>query len=251
MSVIDRMLGDKKKLHFTLIDPENQSPVEAAELAGRCQSMGTDAIMIGGSTVEGDVMDETTRLVKKAVTIPVIIFPNHAGAITAYADYIFFMSLLNSKKRNYLIGEQVRGARKVEMYGIEPVSMGYIVVSTGKKKTTVEEVADLYRIGPQDVEKVIGYALAAQYLGMECVYLEAGSGASKPIPEEMVGKVKRRIDIPLIVGGGIRDGETAKALAGAGADVVVTGTVAEENLKTIKEIIGGIYMSQLLPFTEK
>ncbi|OYT54947.1 MAG: geranylgeranylglyceryl/heptaprenylglyceryl phosphate synthase [Candidatus Altiarchaeales archaeon ex4484_2] len=251
MSVIDRMLEDKKKLHFTLIDPENQSPVEATELAGRCQDMGTDAIMVGGSTVKGGVMDEITRLIKKAVTVPVIIFPNNAEAITAYADYIFFMSLLNSRKSDYLIGEQVRGARKVEMYGIEPISLGYIVVSTGKKKTTVEEVADLYRIEPNDVEKVIDYALAAQYMGMECVYLEAGSGASKPVPGEMIEKVKRRIDIPLIIGGGIRDGETAKNLADAGADVIVTGTAAEENLEMVKEIIGGIHMSQLTPFIGK
>ncbi|MEA1925281.1 MAG: geranylgeranylglyceryl/heptaprenylglyceryl phosphate synthase [Candidatus Altiarchaeota archaeon] len=249
MSVIDRMLGDREKLHFTLIDPENQSPVEATELAGRCQEMGTDAIMLGGSTVKEGVMDEVTRFIKKAVTVPVIIFPNHAEAITAYADYIFFMSLLNSRKSNYLIGEQVRGARKVEMYNLEPISMGYIVVSTGKKKTTVEKVADLYRIEPGDVDKVIDYALAAQYMGMECIYLEAGSGASKSIPEEMIGKVKRRIDIPLLVGGGIRDGQTAKDLADAGADVIVTGTAAEENLEKVKEIIGGVHMSRLIPAT--
>jgi len=159
------------------------------------------------------------------------------------------MSLLNSKKSKYIIGEQVRGARRVEMYDIEPISMGYIVVSTGKEKTTVEKVADLYRIESGDIDKVIDYALAAKYMGMECVYLEAGSGASKPVSEEMVGRVRRRIDIPLIVGGGIRDGQTAKALADAGADVIVTGTAAEKNLKKVKEIIGGIHMSQLTPFT--
>jgi len=250
MSVIDDMLMEKKKLHFTLIDPENQTPSKAAEMAGVCENLGTDAIMIGGSTVSKRDMNETAEHIKKAITIPLIIFPHSTDAITEYADYIFFMSLLNSIDRKYLIGEQIKGARLIDMYGIKPISVGYIIVSTSKKKTTVEDVTSVTRldkITANDHEKVIDYALAAQYLGMDCIYLEAGSGADKPIPEEMISKVKKRLNIPVIVGGGIRDGDTAMRISNAGADVIVTGTVVEKNLRAIKEIIGGIHMSQLIP----
>ncbi len=247
MSLIDELLQERKKLHFTLIDPEKQSPDKAAEIAGFCETQGTDAVMIGGSTVTKEMMDETAKHINGAITIPQIIFPHRVDAITKHADYIFFMSLLNSMDRRYIIEEQTRGAKFVYMSDIKPISMGYIVVSTSENKTTVEKVVELDVIKPTDLGKVLGYALAAQYLGMDCIYLEAGSGAEKPVPEEMISEVKKRVNIPLIVGGGIRDGDTSKRIADAGADVIVTGTAAEQNLTMIKEIIGGVHMSQLTP----
>lgn len=241
MNVVSGWLQEKKhKLHFTLIDPDKQSPAEAARIARECASYGTDAIMMGGSTVNRENVEQTGIAVKDAVDLPLIIFPNSSNAITEFADYIFFMCLLNSMKRKLLIEEQASGALTVKKLGLQPIPMGYVVVSTSKKPTTVERVAELDTIRENDIEKLLKYALTAQYYGMHCVYLEAGSGAEKPVPNEMIMAVHQNLDIPVIVGGGIRDGKTAVEKISHGADVIVTGTAAEKNTLKVKEIIEAI-----------
>jgi len=136
------------------------------------------------------------------------------------------MSMLNSVNVNHVIGEQVKGAPIVKMLGIEPVSMGYIIVEPGMK---VGEVGMAKPIPRADLKLAVAYALATEYMGMRLVYLEAGSGAPEPVPYEMIAAVKKNITIPLIVGGGIRDPKTAEKVRLAGADVVVTGTVVENS----------------------
>jgi phosphoglycerol geranylgeranyltransferase len=157
------------------------------------------------------------------------------------------MCLLNSRRRELLVGEQIVGAPLVRDLGLHPIGMGYIVVSTGRRKTTVEKLADLDVIRGEDIEKLLSYALTAQYYGMHCVYLEAGSGAEKPVSNEMVMAVHEALDIPLIVGGGIRDGKTARDKIDHGADVIVTGTIAEEKLNRIKEIIEAVKGYGVIP----
>lgn len=241
MNVLSNWLTEKKrKLHFTLIDPDKQPPAEAAKIARECMSYGTDAIMLGGSTAGREHVNETAAAIKAAVSLPVILFPGSSGGITKYADYIFFMSLLNSKRRKLLVEEQVEGSMLIKASGIKPISMGYIVVSTSQKPTTVERIADLDVIHENDIEKLLKYALAAEYLGMSCVYLEAGSGAEKPVPDEMIRCVRENLAIPIIVGGGIRDAKTASAKLASGADAIVTGTLAEKDTLKVKEIIEAV-----------
>ncbi|ODS35953.1 MAG: hypothetical protein A7316_05270 [Candidatus Altiarchaeales archaeon WOR_SM1_86-2] len=241
MNFMKEIIGHGKA-HFTLIDPENQSPGEARSRVKLCKSYGTDAIMIGGSTTKNrQVVDDTIKEIKKEVDLPVILFPNSAESVSRYADYIFFMSLMNSRDYRYLIGEQIKGFRLVKRWGIKPIPMGYIVVSTSKNPTTVERVVELERIGCDDVEKAAAYAAFAQDIwGMSCVYLEAGSGAEKPVPDEMISAVRDSTDIPIIVGGGITDASTAKEKVNAGADVIVNGTLSEDDCKKIKDIIAGV-----------
>lgn len=241
MTLIDDLLKTEKKLHFTLIDPEDQLPMDAASIAKECESYGTDAIMIGGSTVKSrKQVYDTIEAIKKNVSIPVILFPNSAESIAENADYIFFMSLLNSRDDKYLIREPVKGALLVKKFGIKPISMAYIVVSTSEIPTMVERVVKLDRINGSDTEKAVDYALTAKYFGMNCIYLEAGSGATKPVPNEIIHSVRNAIDIPIIVGGGIKDAKTAKEKVDSGADVIVNGTLVQRDRKRIKEIIEGI-----------
>lgn len=241
MNVIGNWLAEKKrKLHFTLIDPDKQPPAQAAKIAKDCASYGTDAIMIGGSTAGRTHVDETAAAIKEAVDLPIILFPGSSGGITKHANYIFFMSLLNSKRRKLLIEEQVSGALAVKQSGIKPIGMGYLVVSTSKTPTTVEKIADLDTIKEGENEKLLKYALTAEYYGMQCVYLEAGSGAEKPVPDEMIKCVRENLSIPIIVGGGIRDAKTAAAKLASGADVIVTGTLAEKDTSKVKEIIKAV-----------
>lgn len=225
---VKEILREKMKkgtLHMTLIDPAKQEPSRAGEIAKVAYDLGTDAIMVGGSTgVTQQNLDQTVQAIKAQAKVPVIYFPSGANAISPYSDAIFFMSMLNSRNIKMVIGEQIKGAPIVRKLNLEPLSMGYIIVAPGMK---VGEVGDADVI-PRDQPKLaVSYALAAQYLGMEYVYLEAGSGAPQPVPEDMIKAVRAAITIPLLVGGGIRDAESAARAKNAGANIVVTGTVVE------------------------
>lgn len=228
----------KRKAHFTLIDPDKQSPESAAEKAKIAEECGTDIIMVGGSTgLTRNLMDKTIESIKKRVSIPVIIFPNSAAFLSEKADAVLFMSFLNSSLRKYIIEEQIEGAIFIKQHGLEPIPVGYIVVEPGM---TVGRIGEALLIKRDDFLTALKYCLAAQYLGMKFVYLEAGSGSPQPIPHELVRKIRENIDIPMIVGGGIKSGKHAIELARAGADIIVTGTIVEEtpNLKEkLSEII--------------
>jgi len=227
-------------LHFTLIDPEKQIPEKAGKTAKIAEKAGTDLIMVGGSTITSQQMvDETVVKIKENTSLPVVLFPTAAKYLSQYADAIFFMSLLNSKNVRHVIREQALGSLIVKEYGLEPLPMGYIVIEPGMK---VAEIGEAEIIKKDDTGTAMGYALAAEYLGMKLVYLEAGSGAPYPVSNDMISKVKEIIKIPLIVGGGIRNADTAREKIKAGADIIVTGTIIEkENMEEkLKEIIKAI-----------
>lgn len=225
-------------LHFTLIDPEKRTSEKAGLIAKAAQDAGSHAILVGGSTgVTPDSVNETVKAIKEQVSVPVILFPGGAEGISPHADAIFFMSMLNSQSPRYLIEEQVAASEKIHEMGIEVIPMGYIVVAPGGRVGEVGQAKLVPRDNPREALK---YALAAQYLGMHYVYLEAGSGAKEPVPLPMIHEVSERLQIPLIVGGGIRDAKTAKGLLEAGADIIVTGNLLEGPVdvqKTLAEII--------------
>ncbi|ASJ11014.1 geranylgeranylglyceryl/heptaprenylglyceryl phosphate synthase [Thermococcus sp. P6] len=217
---------EREKLHFVLIDPDDVTPALAGKLAGMSEEAGVDAIMIGGSTgAEGEVLDGVVRAIKESSSLPTILFPGSHGGISKHADAIFFMSLLNSTNPFFITGSQALGAFTVRRYGIEPIPMAYLVVEPGE---TVGWVGDAKPIPRHKPKIAAAYALAGQYLGMRLVYLEAGSGAGEPVPPEMISLVRKVIDVPLIVGGGVRTGEQARRAVKAGADVIVTGTAIEK-----------------------
>jgi phosphoglycerol geranylgeranyltransferase len=224
-------------LHFALLDPDKQKPDIAGKIAKKAQDAGSNAIMVGGSTLLSQKqVDDTVKAIKQESTLPVILFPSGAQFLSPYADAVFFMSLLNSRNLDYLIREHVKGAYFVKQSGIEPISMGYVIVEPGMTAGRMGEVDLVKR---DDIKSAVGYALSAQYLGMSIFYLEAGSGAPDPVPNEMIKAVKKNIDIPLCVGGGIRSVETAKEKALAGADIIVTGTALEQE-SDVKQAIGAI-----------
>jgi len=236
---ITKTIG-KKKLHFSLLDPDKQDPEIAGSIAKTAEETGSSAIMVGGSTlVSQEQVDKTVKAIKKQSKLPVILFPSGAKFLSKYADAVFFMSLLNSKNLEYVIREHVKGAPFVKNTGIEPISMGYVIVEPGM---TAGRIGQVDLVKKDDIETAVGYALAAQYLGMDFFYLEAGSGAPTPVSNEMISAVKKSIDIPLIVGGGIRSAKTAKEKARAGADIVVTGTKLEKE-KNLKEALKNIIKS--------
>ena len=228
----------KHPLHFTLLDPGKMGPDNLVELATQTAEAGTDGFMIGGSTdLSLEKVDAAVDAIKKITHLPVILFPTHASSVSGRADAIFFMSLLNSESRQFLVGEQIASARWVKKTGLEPLSMAYLVVAPGMAAGKVGQAQPLPR---DDPNLVVSHALAGQYLGMNYIYLEAGSGASVPVPAEIVKAVRAEIDVLLVVGGGIRSPEDALMAVEAGADIIVTGTLVETSNKLKEE------MSQLI-----
>lgn len=227
-------------IHITLIDPEKVTSTQASEIAEASSDSGTSAIMIGGSTfVSQDHLDNVVKAIKTAVKIPTILFPNNISGISCHADAIWFMSLMNSVDPYFIVGAHILGAPLIKKYGIEPISMGYVIVGDGGTAGVVGKAIPVPYDKP---ELAAAHALAAQYLGMHFVYLEGGSGTKAPVPPEMIESVKSYAEIPLVVGGGIKTREAALAATSAGANVIVTGNIVEtlDSKKRVSEIIEGI-----------
>ncbi|MCK4929107.1 MAG: geranylgeranylglyceryl/heptaprenylglyceryl phosphate synthase, partial [Methanosarcinales archaeon] len=182
MSVEERLNNVVKTqgaVHLTLIDPDSQSPETAGNMAAQAAEGGTDAIMVGGSTgAGGSILDKTLKAIKEQTDLPTILFPASAGGVSAQADAVFFMSLLNSRDVNYITTNQAMGAPLVKKYGIEPISMAYLIVEPGG---TVGWVGDAKLIPQKKPAIAVAYALAGKYMGMHYIYLEAGSGADSPV----------------------------------------------------------------------
>jgi phosphoglycerol geranylgeranyltransferase len=225
-SLLHKNIERQGCIHLALIDPE-KSGKKMGTACSALENMGTTAIMVGGSTVAStQELDSTIQVIKDSCSLPAILFPNGLSGISRFADAIFFMSLLNSSQPHYITGAQALGAPVVKRFKLETIPLGYILV--GESTTAVSSVSRAELIPYSKPDVAASYALAAQYLGMRFVYLEAGSGAGKPVDTTMVRKVASELEIPLIVGGGIRTPQQAQALASAGASAIVTGTVLEQ-----------------------
>lgn len=228
-------------LHFTLIDPDEVSgdPDHAARLVEPMVSAGTDVILVGGSIgVSERLLDEVIFSLKR-YGIPVVLFPGNVNGLSKEADAVLFMSLLNSDDPYYIVGAQVQGAVIVKRYGLEALPTAYLIVGYGGAAGYIGRARPL----PLDKPEIVAaYALAAELLGMRYIYLEAGSGAPLPIPSGIISTVRRTINTHtmMIVGGGIRSPEAARKAVEAGADVVVTGTIVEEDAEKAASIVRSI-----------
>jgi phosphoglycerol geranylgeranyltransferase len=213
-------------IHMTLLDPEKLNGESATVLAKKITSTGSTAVMVGGSTsFSVHHLDEVVKAIKEATDLPIVLFPNDLAGVSHHAHAIFFMSLLNSSNPYYITGAQALGAPLVKKYGLEPIPMGYLIVGTSG--TAAGFIGQAHPIPYERPELAAIYSLAAEYLGMRFVYLEAGSGASRPVPAEMIKAVGKNVSVPIIVGGGIKNPEQAGRAVSSGASVIVTGTLLE------------------------
>lgn len=206
-----------------LVDPDRSSLDGMMNLISGAESAGVDAILVGTSFSFSDGFDDALKQMKSETDLPLILFPGSASQVSREADAILFMSLISGRNAQYLIDEQVKGAPLVSAYGVEPIPTGYMLIESGSY-TSVEFVSNTRPIPRTKADLATAHALAAQHLGMKMVYLEAGSGAQYSVPSEMITTVSERIDIPMIVGGGITSPEEAAEKINAGADFVVVGT---------------------------
>lgn len=230
-------------IHLTLVDPDKSPGERGAEVARLASELGTHAILLGGSTgISREKMDETARAIRRTGDTPVIIFPEGPGSLSGEAQAILFMSLLNSRNLDLVVRAHARAAPVVRSMGLEAIPLGYLIVAPGMRVGEVGEADAVPRDRPEVAQ---GYALAAELLGMRFVYLEAGSGAPEPVPAAMVRAVRSVLTVPLIVGGGIRTGEDAQRLLGAGANALVTGTVVEDSgASALRAIVAEVHAAR-------
>lgn len=221
------------KLHFTLIDPDEQTPQEAVEIAKQAKKARSDAILVGGSITDQEDLNITVKSIKEEVDLPVILFPGNISGVSKYADALLFMSLLNSTNPYWITGAQALSAPSIKKMGIETIPMGYLIIEPGG---TVGWVGDSKPIPRKKSDLAVAYALAAEFLGMRVIYLEAGSGADSHIPVDFIMKVKKLTNLMVIVCGGIKTAQDALEVKEAGADIIITGTVVEETDDTYKKI---------------
>ena len=226
---VERYLLDQMRagpIHFTLIDPDKSPSATAGKVAELAVAEGSHAILLGGSTgMTPEKMGAAARAVKAVVPVPAIIFPEGPGSLSRDADAVLFMSLLNSRRLDLVVRAHAKAAPAVRALGLEAIPLGYLVIEPGMR---VGEVGEVDVIPRHDAAAAAGYGLAAEYLGMRFVYLEAGSGAPAPVPVSIVSAVREVLSVPIVVGGGIRSAAEAHALLNAGANALVTGTITEQ-----------------------
>ncbi len=229
-------LKRKKALIFILIDSEVSQNSRAITLAKKVEKIGASAVLVGGSSATDQIeMAKMVKNLKKSIKIPLILFPGNIMGVVPGADAILFSSLLNSENPYFISQAQTLGAPSVLKFGLEPLPTAYLVIGEGTSAWFVGSARGI----PFDKPNIAAaYALAAQFLGMRFVYLEAGSGAKTSVKPEMIKKVRKSFNGFLIVGGGIRDVKTAKNIVKAGADAVVIGTFLEKggNIKKLEQI---------------
>jgi len=225
--------------HLTLFDPEKLTPPAARQLALQVKKAGTSAAMVGGSTATSIYQLDAIVKAIKTSRLPVILFPNDVAGLSQHADAVFFMSLLNSINPYYLSGAQALGAPLVKRYRLEPIPLAYLIIG---EHTGAAGFVGMANPIPYDKPELAAiYALAAEYLGMRFVYLEAGSGAKHSVPPDMVSVVKKTCRMRIITGGGIRTPSQAKSIVDAGAQLIVTGTIAEKaSVRKLRQIIRAI-----------
>lgn len=243
-SFLKSELKKKNALLFVLIDSEISKLESSRKLAQDVEKIGVSAILIGGSSATDQIeMAKVVKGIKKGIKIPIILFPGNVTGVVPDADAILFSSLMNSENPYFITQAQALGAPSVLKFGLEPLPTAYLVIGDGTSAWFVGSARGI----PFEKPKIAAaYALAAQFLGMRFVYLEAGSGAKSSVTPEMVKTVRKVFNGFLIVGGGIRDIKTATELVKAGADALVIGTFLEKggSVKKLAEIAKAIQRSK-------
>jgi len=242
---LTRIAEEKGGGYFVLIDPDTRKNDELKEFIKEICNRGVDAILVGGSLIIDGDFQSSLNLVKEASTVPIIIFPGSLQQLSANADAILYISLISGRNPNYLFGDHVIAAPFIRKMGIEPISTGYMLFESGGT-TTAEFISNTKPLPINKPEIAMAHALAAQYMGMNTVYLEAGSGADHSIPTKIVKAVSSYVDIPVITGGGIKTPDDARSKVEAGTTFVVTGNVLDdpENFKLIDEFIRAIHFKE-------
>lgn len=223
----------KKPGLAVLIDPDKVDISVLHDYVHRINDHAVDYIFVGGSLISYN-LDSCITKIKENTNIPVILFPGSVLQISKYVDAILFLSLISGRNPEFLIGSQVVAAPLIKSLQLETISTGYILIENGRM-TSVEYMSNTKPIPRDKHDLILATALAGEMLGHQLLYLESGSGASEPVPLAALRKVREHVQIPLIVGGGIKTPDQAKKIKESGADIIVLGSILEENPELLPE----------------
>ena len=229
-----------QKSFAVLIDPDKVDAASIDQLTQLATAAKVDYLLVGGSLVISNHLDNVVQQIKAQCNIPVILFPGSPSQISVYADALLYLSLISGRNPELLIGQHVISAVAVKQSGLEIMSTGYMVIDGGAP-TTVSYISNASPIPADKNEIAMCTAMAGEMLGMKLIYMDAGSGARRPITESMIQKVATVIEAPLIIGGGITTPEKAYLNCKAGADVIVFGNAIEKDPSLIKEMSDAVH----------
>ncbi len=224
---IQQAAFEDRKLLSVLIDPDKFDEDRVAEFIQKLPKE-TTHLFVGGSTVEEGRTCMVVKAIKSYCGLPIILFPGDHSQISSYADGLLFLSLISGRNPEFLIDQQVRSVDKIRNTNLEVIPTGYILIDGGRE-TSVQKVSNTIPLDQQNIQQIVNTSLAGQYSGKKLIYLEAGSGAKNPVSAEIIQSVKSVLDIPIIVGGGIRSTQQLQKTYAAGADLVVIGTAFEND----------------------
>ena len=219
-----------------LIDPDKSEENDIRNLCRMANDGGVDYFLFGGSHLVSDRFEALLQLLKQETNIPLVLFPGSPVQISSTADAILLLSLISGRNADLLIGQHVLAAPKLKASGLEILPTGYMLIDGGKP-TTVSYISNTFPIPADKPDIAASTALAGEQLGLKLIYLDAGSGALHHVPAEIVTAVSNTVEIPLIVGGGIRTPEKAAALAQAGANLIVVGNATEKDPGLLREMV--------------
>jgi len=222
-----------KKLLAVLIDPEKMDLKHIPCFFEKIHNSIATHIFIGGSTDKDNQTESIVMAVKKETNLPVILFPGDVSQITNKADGILFLSLLSGRNPEYLIEQQIKAAPILKNAPLEIIPTGYILID-GKKETATQKVSNTKPISQEKTTRILHTSLAGEFSGKQLIYLEAGSGATQVVSQNIIEMVSNKITVPLIVGGGIHTKKQLEDAFNAGADIVVIGTAFEKDESFLK-----------------
>jgi phosphoglycerol geranylgeranyltransferase len=238
-NAIEEKRKSGKKMLGVLIDPDKTSPSECIRLSAIATESKVDFFLVGSSILMTESFDACVEILKRSSSVPVIIFPGNTMQISAAADAILFLSLISGRNPDLLIGKHVLSAPVIRRNKLESIPTGYMLIDSGSP-TSVSYMSYTLPI-PHDKNDIAACtAMAGEMLGMKAIYMDAGSGARFPVSASMISEVRKNIEIPLIVGGGIRSAEKAAELCNAGADMIVIGNATEKDPNIIMEIASAL-----------
>lgn len=232
---LKQLKTDNRHAFAVLIDPDSVTPDAIKHTAAKCNEAGVDFVFMGGSIMVTAHVDDCIKKFKEESTIPVALFPGSPSQLSPFADALLYLSLISGRNPDLLIGQHVISAPGVKASGLEVISTGYMVIDGGVP-TTVSYMSHSSPIPANKPDVALCTAWAGELQGKHIIYMDAGSGAQYPISIEMIHKVSSNIDIPLIIGGGIRTAEKVYENCKAGAQVVVVGNAIEKDPTLIREM---------------
>lgn len=238
--IITESKSKSKKAFAVLIDPDKLNEAALHQTIQTAVHAQVDYFFVGGSLVVTDTLDLVVATIKKQCSIPVLLFPGSSDQITPKADALLYLSLISGRNADLLIGQHVISAPFVKQSGLEIISVGYMLIDGGTP-TTVSYISNTNPIPSNKSDIALCTAMAGEMLGLKLIYMDAGSGAQKAIPTNMIAKVAAQIKIPLIVGGGITTPEKAVENCIAGADIIVVGNAIEKDPSLIESIATAIH----------